>query len=704
MSYSWSDAPLIAGEVDVTSDEKHGPMAETLLNSVVADTNSVSMTGSETVRIAGQCPDIPNYSITRELGRGGMGVVYEAVQLKLNRRVALKLISTPDQIEVRTRFQIEAEAIARLQHPHIVQVYDFGEHEGTPYLSLELVNGGSLDQWTNGSALPPRDAAEIVEKIARGMNCAHQHGIIHRDLKPGNILLTVDGDPKVTDFGLAKELDRDLARTRSGEIMGTPHFMAPEQAGGALGRIGPATDIYSLGAVLYFLLTGEPPNQGQTILEVLEMVRTVDPIPPRRINPHVDRDLETVCLKCLRKEPERRYATAVELADDLQRFLEHEPVHARPISHGERVRRWIRRRPAVAGLSAAVLVITAASLAVLGMASRKVQESRQLANEWAEELVEDRALELEVPLGLPAFGIPIDNPLTHAKVELGRKLFFDKRLSLDNSVSCATCHNPVLGWSNGKPVAIGVGGQFGRRNPPTVVNAAVHRVLLWDGRAASLEEQALIPITDPSRMGMPSTAAAVEKLNRIEGYRKAFQHVFQTDVTAENLARALAAFERTILSGGTPYDRYQAGDRTALSPAAQRGMDIFFHSGHCSACHAGPNLTDGGFHNIGIGIEAHPQDQGRETISGLAGDRGSFRTPSLRDVARTAPYMHDGSFQTLEEVVDYYDRGGTSTPRLDEAIHPLNLSAQQKRDLIAFLQEGLSSPNYPYTDPPELPQ
>ncbi len=308
-----------------------------------------------------------------------------------------------------------------------------------------------------------------------------------------------------------------------------------------------------------------------------------------------------------------------------------------------------------------------------------------------------------VPAGLKPLKIPGDNPMTAAKVELGKQLYFDKRLSVDNSVSCASCHAPEKGWSNGEQFATGFEGQKGGRNAPTIINSAYFRFQFWDGRAEHLEGQALGPIENPIEMNM-SLKDLVPKLNKIEGYKKQFQAVFGTDVTSENIARAIAAFERTILSGDAPYDRFKAGDMSALSESAQRGRKLFFGKANCSACHSGGNFSDGAFHNIGVGMDAEKPDAGRFAISNLLGDTGSFRTPTLREIARTAPYMHDGSLKTLEEVVEYYNKGGVDNPQLDEEIFELNLSDQQKKDLVQFMKEGLSSSKYPNVKPPKLPE
>jgi cytochrome c peroxidase len=319
---------------------------------------------------------------------------------------------------------------------------------------------------------------------------------------------------------------------------------------------------------------------------------------------------------------------------------------------------------------------------------------------WAEEKSGDLT---KVPLGLDPLPIPADNPMTAAKVELGKQLYFDPRLSYDGTISCATCHDPAKGWSNGEQFGIGIKGQKGGRSAPTVLNAAYFPLQFWDGRAEQLEGQALGPIQNPIEMGH-TLEACVECLSGIEGYKKQFKEVFGTEVTSDGIAKAIAAFERTILSGDSAYDRYQAGNEKALSASAKRGMEIFFNKGHCSACHAGANFSDTAFHNIGVGMDNEKPDEGRQAISKMLGDRGSFKTPGLRDIARSAPYMHDGSLKTLEEVVEHYNKGGIANPQLDEEIFPLNLTAEEKADLVAFLKDGLASASYPLVAPPKLPK
>jgi tetratricopeptide (TPR) repeat protein/tRNA A-37 threonylcarbamoyl transferase component Bud32 len=299
-------------------------------------------------------PQVPGYEILGEVGRGGMGIVYKARQLRLNRTVALKMILAGDHAgaDARARLVAEAETIARLQHPNVVQVYAIGDYEDRPYVELELVEGGSLATQLDGTPRPPRDAAGLVEILARAVAAAHRLGIVHRDLKPANILMTPEGQPKISDFGLAKQLERPARLTRSEAIVGSPSYMAPEQAEGLSAKVGPPVDIYALGANLYELITGRPPFVAPSLLATLELVRSVDPVSPRRLQPTLARDLETICLKCLEKDPERRYESAEALADDLARYLRGEPILARPTGWAERIVKWVRRRPTAAALIA----------------------------------------------------------------------------------------------------------------------------------------------------------------------------------------------------------------------------------------------------------------------------------------------------------------------------------------------------------------
>lgn len=304
--------------------------------------------------------------------------------------------------------------------------------------------------------------------------------------------------------------------------------------------------------------------------------------------------------------------------------------------------------------------------------------------------------------GLPEVIHPEDNAPTPEKIALGKQLYFEPRLSSDNTVSCASCHDPKHGFSNNDTFATGVDGQRGGRSAPTVINTAFQAFQFWDGRAGTLEEQALGPIQNPIEMNL-SIEDAVKRLNAIPGYKAQFQKVFGTAATPEAIGKAIAAYERTILSGGAPYDRFTAGDEKALSPAARRGWVLFFGKARCSACHSGPNFTDNAFHNIGVGMAAESPDAGRSAISKLEGDTGAFKTPTLREIARTAPYMHDGSEKTLTDVVQYYNKGGTHNEYLDEEIFPLKLTDDEVADIVKFLEEGLASPSYPEHKAPELP-
>jgi serine/threonine protein kinase/tetratricopeptide (TPR) repeat protein len=352
---------------------------------------------------SGNLPAVPGYEVLEEIGRGGMGVVYKARQLGLERLVALKMIlgasaAGPQQ---RARFQIEAEALARVRHPNVVQVHAFGTHEGQPYFALEYIPGGSLAHHLAGRPLLPAAAAALVEPLARAVAVLHAEGIVHRDLKPANVLLSFSRDaqrsaeasalrsalrlndyvPKITDFGLARL--GDAGTTTSGALLGTPSYMAPEQARGP-GQVGPAADVYALGAILYECLTGRPPFRAATVIETLEQVHHHEPVAVRSLAPAVPRDLETICHKCLEKLPASRYASAVELADDLRRFLDGEPVRARPLGRLARVWRWCRRNPRVAGLLAALVLVFVggfAGVTAMGLAawSQKIEADRQRA-------------------------------------------------------------------------------------------------------------------------------------------------------------------------------------------------------------------------------------------------------------------------------------------------------------------------------------
>jgi tetratricopeptide (TPR) repeat protein len=321
-------------------------------------------------------PTLPGYEFLGELGRGGVGVVFKARQASPNRLVAVKMLrdfggATPEEV---VRFGVEAETVARLQHPNIVQIYEAGISRQQPFFVLEYVAGGNLDDRLAGRPMPPHQAAALVEAVARAIQHAHEQGIVHRDLKPANVLLTADGTPKVADFGMARLLNSDLRLTRTGSVAGTPAYMAPEQARPGMVEVGPTADVYALGAILYECLTGRPPFVGETALDVLALVADTEPVPPSRLVPSVPRDLETICLKCLQKDPRQRYASAADFADDLRRFQEGRTVIARPVGAAGRAWRWCRRNPgtgsALAGTALALVAGAVVSLLFAMEASR----------------------------------------------------------------------------------------------------------------------------------------------------------------------------------------------------------------------------------------------------------------------------------------------------------------------------------------------
>jgi tetratricopeptide (TPR) repeat protein len=326
------------------------------------------------------CVEVSGYEVLSELGRGGMGVVYKARQLSLGRVVALKMLLAGEHASGvgLARFKAEASAVAGLQHPNLVQVYEVGEHDGCPFFSMEFVAGRTLGERINGNPLPADEAARTTAVLARAMHFAHQRGVVHRDLKPANVLLAADGSPKIADFGLAKRQGAQ-SHTRTGDVLGTPSYMAPEQVAGKGKDAGPAADIYALGALLYEMLTGRPPFKGESAADTLFQVLHADPVPPSLLRAKSPRDLETICLKCLEKDPRKRYASAQALAEDLERFLEGRPIVARPISLAGRVLKWARRRPALASLTAvsvtAVLALT--SFLVWHSASEQRRQARE---------------------------------------------------------------------------------------------------------------------------------------------------------------------------------------------------------------------------------------------------------------------------------------------------------------------------------------
>src|SRR5438477_11173499 len=307
--------------------------------------------------------DFGDYELLEEIGRGGQGVVYRARQKSLNRIVALKVIGLAHwatEAHVK-RFRLEAEAAASLNHPCIVPIYEVGERGGACYFSMGLVEGGQLDAVAKREPMPIRHAVELIAKLARTVHHAHEHGILHRDIKPGNILLDAKGEPQLTDFGLARLVETESTVTRTMEVLGTPSYMAPEQAVGNNASVTSASDVYGLGAVLYQLLTGHAPFAGGTTYETIKLLLDTETRQPRLLNPKIDRDLNTICLKCLEKDPKRRYSTALALAEDLERWLKHEPMAARHTAVLARGKKWVRRNPARALSAASLIALAAAS-------------------------------------------------------------------------------------------------------------------------------------------------------------------------------------------------------------------------------------------------------------------------------------------------------------------------------------------------------
>lgn len=357
-----------------------------------------------------------------------------------------------------------------------------------------------------------------------------------------------------------------------------------------------------------------------------------------------------------------------------------------------------------------------AGLVLLGLAGQPSWAFQEASDPFVAipdlSMVQDQPAEIQVPKGLPPLSpnavVPASNPMTVGRIELGKQLYFDPRVSLNGTVSCATCHNPEKGWSDGQVTTIGIGGAANGRNSPTVINTVYGRTMFWDGRAGSLEAQAQGPVQSPTEMGNQSHAQIIERLRQIPGYRDQFMKVFGTDVNMDGFAKAIASFERTALSGNSKYDQYVTGDFKALSESAKRGMILFglrldmedeyqpenvvLKKANCTSCHIGTNFTDEQFHNLGVGADKNGKlaDLGRWAAEPVGSRNvasiGAFKTPTVRDVTRSGPYMHDGSEATLEAVVELYDRGGNPNPYLSKDIKPLNLTPQEKADLVEFMK------------------
>jgi cytochrome c peroxidase len=322
------------------------------------------------------------------------------------------------------------------------------------------------------------------------------------------------------------------------------------------------------------------------------------------------------------------------------------------------------------------------------------------------EVVKSGDWSMTLPLGLQADAayIPEDNPMSEAKIALGKFLYFDPRLSNDNTLSCASCHKPFHGFADPARFSAGVGGLLGGRNSPTVLNRLFSADQFWDGRAADLEEQAHGPLTNPVEMAMGSHDDVVKRVQAVKGYAPLFKKAFGDDkIAMDRIANAIAAYERTVVTGNSPFDRYQAGDKDALSASAVRGWNIFNGKANCKTCHASFNFTDESYRNIGVGMDKEKPDLGRHDVTKKDADKGAFKTPTLRNLLQTGPYMHDGSEETLLQVVEFYDRGGVKNPTLSADIKPLNLTPQEKLDLVAFM-ESLQGDVLNASPPEKLPE
>src|SRR6059058_2229539 len=350
-------ALMMPPEAPVAARDDGGPAANVEANAAAAPH---SKKAARAVELLGELGD---YELLEEVGRGGQGVVFRARQKSLNRTVALKVIRLGQWASKAhlKRFRREAEAAASLEHPGIVPIHEVGERDGSCYFSMKFIEGGQLDEIVRREPMPVRQAAELIAKVARTVHYAHEHGILHRDIKPGNILLDAKSEPHLTDFGLARLVESESSVTHTLEVLGTPSYMAPEQAVGNNAAISSVTDVYGLGAVLYQLLTGQPPFAGGTTYETIKLLLDTEPRSPRLLNPKIDRDLLTICLKCLEKDPKRRYSSALALAEDIERWLKHEPIQARRAGVFTRGRKWVRRNPTSAILAASLVALEAAA-------------------------------------------------------------------------------------------------------------------------------------------------------------------------------------------------------------------------------------------------------------------------------------------------------------------------------------------------------
>jgi serine/threonine-protein kinase len=530
--------------------------------------------GSATQRPVPNLPQIPGYDVQCVLGHGGMGVVYKARHVKLDRTVAIKMLLTgmhagPQEL---ARFLAEAKAVASLRYPNIVQVYDVGDLKGRPYFTMEFLEGGNLAQKLAGQPQPARKASEITVALAEAMQIAHRNGIIHRDLKPANILLTAEGTPKIADFGLARRFDSDEHLTVTGARIGTLSYMAPEQALGKPGLLGPAVDIYSLGAVLYELLTGRPPFRAETPQETERQLLTEEPVPPRRLNSAVPRDLETICLKCVHRNPTRRYESAETLASDLHRFLRGEPITARPASFGERSGRWLRCHPTLtAALSIGLLTI----LAALGLASWLVAEHQ--ANRQAIEIDLQEAAKLQRMSNWAEARIALERARARPGAPDVKHLL--ERVDRDQQVAARLdkirADRAVdQGWviSYARSVAdyesiFRDAGLGDRDNDPALVASRIKRTNIQDVLVAALEDWASITddharlnwLLQIARQAAPDPTGWRRRALTLDVWTKPAdlaKLISSVPVTENSVPLLLALGERYFSQGGDPVDLY----------------------------------------------------------------------------------------------------------------------------------------------------
>jgi serine/threonine protein kinase len=539
--------------------------------------------------VANEAAAAAGYEILQVLGRGSMGVVYKARQRSANRVVALKMILAgghASEVEL-SRFRTEAEAVAHLQHANVVQVYEVGELDGCPYLSMEYVAAGSLQKRIAGVPQPVFAAAQLIEVLARTVDFAHQRGIAHRDLKPANVLLTpplrtgegaaaspfplcdqLYGTPKIADFGLAKRLQEDTGQTRTGAILGTPSYMAPEQALGKSKDVGIAADQYALGAILYELLTGRPPFQGATVWETIDQVRSQEPVPPSRLQPRVPRDLETICLKALEKEPAKRYADTGALADDLHRFIAREPILAQSVSRHERFWRWCRRNPVVSGLLALVCLLVLYGIGYTWLSyyqirleqaateqqrqialrnQRLAERSAQEANASQNLAEEQRSLTLKT-LGTLVTKVQEELNAADDVAEVRRKLLEEARRGL-NEVSKSTANAGLLD-RNMATAYFQLGGVFEELDQPS--DAYLHYRRAYDILAEQASREpgsdriraslavALTKMGDVRRRSQGETAARADYLQALRVRKELVEHPQERTYTPEETRRELA--------------------------------------------------------------------------------------------------------------------------------------------------------------------